>query len=89
MRAGEAPSDPVCSHCGSRRMSRQLSRVRRGRTDADVVAESSGEGVDDPRMLGRWVEDRFQQYGMEIPEAARDVIDAAREGDLPGPVEDL
>lgn len=63
--------------------------MRRGRTDSDVAAESSGEGVDDPRMLGRWVEKRFEQYGMDIPDGARDVIDAAREGTLPGPIEEL
>lgn len=89
VRSGGAPTKPECAHCGSRRMSRELSRVRRGRTNTDVAAESSGDGVDDPRMLGRWVEDRFEQYGMEIPEGARDVIDAAREGDLPAPLDDL
>ncbi len=89
VRSGEAPEHPACGHCGSRRTSRQLSRFRRGRTDADVAAESSGAGVDDPRMLGRWVERRFEQYGMEIPDGAREVIDAAREGELPGPLEDL
>ncbi len=89
VRSAAAPGKPRCEHCGSRRMSRELSRVRRGRTDSDVAAESSGDGVDDPRMLGRWVEDRFEQYGMEIPEGAREVIDAAREGDLPGPLDDL
>lgn len=89
VRSAGAPGKPTCAHCGSRRMSRLLSRVRRGRTDSDVAAESRGDGVDDPRMLGRWVEDRFEQYGMEIPEGARDAIDAAREGELPGPLEDL
>ncbi len=89
VRSTGEPDRATCAHCGSRRMSRQLSRVRRGRTDADVAAESSGDAVDDPRLLGRWVEQRFEQYGMEIPERAREVIDAAREGDLPGPLADL
>ena len=89
VRSAAAPAKLKCAHCGSRRISRELSRVRRARTDADVAAESSGDGVDDPRMLGRWVEERFEQYGMEIPEGARDVIDAAREGELPGPVDEI
>ena len=89
VRSGEAPQHPACGSCGSERTSRRLSRVRRGRTDADVAAESSGGAVDDPRLLGRWVERRFEQYGMEIPDGAREVIDAAREGELPGPVDDL
>ncbi len=89
VRSGDAPQHPACEGCGSQRTGRRLSRVRRGRTDADVAAESTGEAVDDPRLLGRWVERRFEQYGMEIPDQAREVIDAAREGELPGPVDDL
>lgn len=89
VRSGEPPPHPACDGCGSRRTGRRLSRVRRGRTDADVAAESRGEGVDDPRLLGRWVESRFEEYGMEIPDSAREMIDAAREGELPGPVDDI
>ena len=43
----------------------------------------------DPRQIGRWVEKRFEEYGMDMPEGAREMIDAAREGEMPGPVKDL
>jgi hypothetical protein len=35
------------------------------------------------------VERKFQEYGMEVPEQAREMIDAAREGELPEPLKDL
>jgi hypothetical protein len=35
------------------------------------------------------VEKRFDEMGMELPQEARTMIDAAREGDFPDPVKDL
>ena len=31
----------------------------------------------------------LEEYGMELPEQAREMIDAAREGELPSPVDEL
>ena len=47
------------------------------------------EDYKDPRQIGRWTERKFQEYGMELPEQAREMIDAAREGELPAPVDEL
>ena len=63
----------------------------------DVLDELGGAGAGgrpedaykDPRQIGRWVERRFEQYGMEIPDETREAIDAAREGELPESVKDL
>ena len=51
------------------------------------VPHSAGGPDDyrDPRQIGSWVEKRFDEYGMELPEGAREMIDAAREGDFPDP----
>jgi len=37
----------------------------------------------DPRNVGRYVEESFHKYGIEMPQSVRDTIDAAREGTLP------
>jgi hypothetical protein len=84
---------PPCQHCGGK-TARALSRFAVGRS-APQVRESFGsppksmEDYQDPRQIGRWVEDKFDQYGMDLPEEARTMIDAAREGELPDSVKDL
>jgi hypothetical protein len=52
-------------------------------------APRSMDDYSDPRQIGRWVEDKFDEYGMDIPEPAREMIDAARDGELPDAVKDL
>ena len=47
------------------------------------------EDYKDPGQIGPWAERKFDEYGMEMPEKAREMIDAAREGDLPSPVDEL
>ena len=86
----------TCSHCGSARMKRAVSRVSIGRTEAQIMEQygmpEPGQGPDaykDPRQIGRWVEKRFDEMGMELPPEARTMIDAAREGEFPAPVKDL
>ena len=86
------PEAPACEHCGSVRTARQISSVARLKTDQDVIDEygAPGEGGEyrDPRQIGRWVEQRFEEYGMDLPDETREMIDAAREGELPGPAQD-
>ncbi|MCK5124607.1 MAG: hypothetical protein KAQ82_05205 [Dehalococcoidia bacterium] len=62
-----------------------------------TVWEESGEptmhpGDDyyrDPRNIGRWVENKFQDMGQEITSLIKEKIQAAREGVLPEPLKDL
>ncbi len=89
------PEAPECEHCRSSRTARQISSVARLKTDKDVIDEYGAPGPGgrpedhyrDPRQIGRWVEQRFEEYGMDLPDETRDMIDAAREGDLPGSVD--
>jgi hypothetical protein len=37
----------------------------------------------DPRNIGRNTEDIFKRYGQEVPSPVKDVIESARQGDLP------
>ena len=86
----------TCQTCGSANLKRAVSRVSIGRTDSQIMEQygmpDAGGGPDaykDPRQIGRWVEKRFDDMGMELPAEARQMIDAAREGEFPDPVKDL
>jgi putative FmdB family regulatory protein len=83
---------PPCQHCGGT-TARALSRFAVGRSATqarqEFAAPRPGEEYSDPRQIGRWVENKFDEYGMDLPGEAREMIDAARDGDLPDAVNDL
>ena len=93
VRSVNAEVKPKCEHCGSTRMKRMMSRVQRTKSTQDVLDEygtsESGAGIRDPRQIGSWVERRFQEYGMDVPAETREMIDRAREGELPKEIEDI
>ena len=97
LRSVNSKVDARCEHCDSRNLSRLMSKVNRVKTEQDVLQELGAPGVGgrpedaykDPRQIGRWLEKRFEDYGMEVPEETRDMIDAAREGELPEPIKDI
>lgn len=85
----------VCEHCGSESTQRLVSSFARTYSREDILERYGDPGTDekadlkDPRQIGSWVEKRFDEYGVDMPESAREMIDAAREGDLPDPVKNL
>jgi putative FmdB family regulatory protein len=84
---------PACQHCGGR-TARALSRFAYHKGEGRVLEEYGAmprraEDYRDPRQIGRWVEKKFDDYGMELPSEAREMIDAARDGELPDAVKDL
>jgi len=84
---------PACQHCGGK-TARALSRFayhkgeQRGLEEYGSLPQRA-EDYKDPRQIGRWVEKQFDDYGMDLPDEARTMIDAAREGELPDVVKDL
>jgi len=89
--AKETP--PACAQCGGR-TARALSRFAYHKSEGRVLEEHGAmprrtEDYKDPRQIGRWVEKKFDDYGMDLPDEARTMIDAAREGELPDAVKDL
>ena len=89
-----AETKAVCKHCGGTKLSRALSRFAYHQSEQQVLdnygAEpQSLEDYKDPRQIGRWAERKFDEYGMELPDKAREMIDAAREGEFPSPVDEL
>jgi putative FmdB family regulatory protein len=87
---------PVCPACGGSDLVRTISSFAYHKSLA-TIWENSGEptrfpGPDyykDPRNIGRWAEKRFQEMGMEMPDQVQEMIQAAREGELPEPLKDL
>lgn len=91
---GPPATAPQCPAC-NRPLSRLYSPFLYRRSIQDVHAWSGDPdkpGPDyhkDPRNIGRWVEKRFQEMGMELPDSVRETIKAAREGELPGAAKEL
>jgi putative FmdB family regulatory protein len=89
---GSAP-DARCKACGSRKLERALSAFAHHRSASDAAGGFAEprrlEDYKDPRQIGRWTERKFQEYGVDMPKEAREMIDAAREGELPDPIKDL
>lgn len=91
----DEPVAAVCPACGGQEMTRLLSGFAYHRSLSTVHEESGSPdaaGPDyyrDPRNIGRWTEKKFKEMGMEVPSQVQDMIQAAREGELPGPVKDL
>lgn len=84
---------PTCESCGSTSVTKVISRVGRLRSTQDVIDEKGspreGQAYEDPRQIGSWVEKRFEDYGMPIPDDTRNMIDAARDGVFPDEISDL
>jgi|SRR5579884_740683 putative FmdB family regulatory protein len=95
-RTVSSPVEAKCNHCGSDAMERAPSKFAYHKTEQQIMEEygvpDPGAGPNqykDPRQIGRWVEKRFDEMGMELPQEARQMIDAAREGEFPAPVNEL
>ena len=74
--------DPICQRCGSHETARVLSTFAHlGRKASGSL--SSLDDYRDPQSIGRHVEERFHQMGVEMPQEARETIDAARGGAMP------
>ena len=93
-RTVSAPVDAKCKHCHSPKLERALSRFAVHKSEGDILRDYGAEpnrleDYKDPRQIGRWAERRFDEFGVEMPKEAREMIDAAREGEFPEPVKDL
>jgi putative FmdB family regulatory protein len=93
VRSMDASSESTCQHCGSGRLERAFSRFAYHKSERAILEQYGSEpkrleDYKDPRQIGRWVERKFQQYGMDVPDEARKMIDAAREGEFPQPATD-
>lgn len=93
VRSASSETAPACQHCGGK-TARALSRFAVHKGQSRILEDygappQRAEDYKDPRQIGRWVEKKFDDYGMELPGEAREMIDAARDGELPDAVKDL
>ena len=81
-------ADAPCSHCGSRDMSRLISRVAVIRSEDDAFAgldESSLADVDekDPRSMARWVRGMSRQMGEPLDAQMEAELERMEAGEMP------
>lgn len=95
VRSVSSPIDAVCCSCGSKELTRLVSSFGISKSVARVHETSGDPGkygnpdyYKDPRNIGRWTENKFKEMGMDMDPGVRNMIDAAREGVLPGEVKD-
>src|SRR5438270_98220 len=80
---------PACRHCGAR-TARTFWSFPPHNSEAKAVGCSwamadSPEDYRNPDRLCSSVEEKFDDYGMDLPDEARTMIDGASEGELPDP----
>src|SRR3970282_1622379 len=80
--------EAVCTHCGSREMSRLISRVAGVRSEDDAFAgldESSVGDVDEnaPRSMARWVRRMSRQMGEPLDSEMESELERMESGEMP------
>ncbi|MEW6034961.1 MAG: zinc ribbon domain-containing protein [Chloroflexota bacterium] len=95
-RSVSQPLTPTCSSCGGSDLVRLIGSFAYHKS-MQTIHEESGEptmfsGPDyykDPRNIGRWAEKRFKEMGEEMPDHLKNMIQSAREGEMPESMKDL
>ncbi len=82
-----------CQHCGGGNLERAVSRFAYHKSEQSILEEYGSEpkrleDYKDPRQIGRRVERKFSEQGLELPDETRKMIDAAREGQFPEPLKE-
>ena len=83
--AVSAAVDPVCSHCGGRRMTKLVSRVAVRKSEESrlerLTDPSSLTGLDesDPKSVARWMKKMGREMGEEAGEDLDEEVDKAME----------
>jgi putative FmdB family regulatory protein len=78
--------DPVCEHCGSRELTRLLSRFAMGRSEDsrldDLTSDSALDGVDesDPKSMARWMRKMGSELGEDAGDDFGEMVDELEQG---------
>lgn len=78
--------DPVCEHCGSRDLTRLLSRFAMVRSDDarldDLTDDAALAGVDenDPKSMARWMRKMGSELGDDAGEDFDEMVDELEHG---------
>ena len=85
LRASEAV-DPVCEHCGSRALTRLMSRFALVRSEEsrldDLADPSSLDGLDekDPKSMARWMRKMGKEMGEDVGDDFDEMVDELEAG---------
>ena len=89
-------ADPICSSCNGSNLKRIISGFAYHRSIQTRMEESgppqlnpSDDYYKDPTNIGRWAEKRLGELGVDMPEQAKEMIDAARDGEMPSAIKDI
>ena len=86
--------EPACAHCGSRQLTRLISRVSVVRSEdsrMDDLTDPSMLGdldEDDPKSIARWMRKMSAEGGEEMPPEFDEVIDRLESGQSPDQIEE-
>lgn len=86
-------ADAVCPRCGSRDMSRLISRVAVIRSEDDAfssIDESALADVDeqDPRSMARWVRKMSREMGEPLDAETQGQLERMEAGEMPDDLDD-
>ena len=89
LRVSEAV-DPVCEHCGSRDLTRLLSRFAMVRSEDarldDLTSDAALGDVDerDPKSMARWMRKMGNEMGEDLGGDFDEMVDQLEDGDADG-----
>ena len=93
---GSSPGALRCPACGSAHLTRIISSFAYHKSEQTRLEEAGEPPMSptldyykDPRNIGRWAEKRTKELGVEMPSQVQEMIQAAREGEMPDAVKDL
>ena len=78
--------DPVCEHCGSRALTRLMSRFALGRSEGSRLdsfaddASLAGLDENDPKSVARWLRKMGKELGEEAGEDFDEMVDELEAG---------
>ena len=86
--------EPVCEHCGSRALTRLMSRFALGRSEESrldsLADDSSLAGLDenDPKSMARWMRKMGKELGEDAGDDFDQMVDELEAGEGAGDEED-
>jgi len=87
VRSVSSPVNAACEHCGSKRLSRMMSRfaVHGSGGGFDLDDPSSLEGIDesDPRAMARWARQMREETGEDLGPELDEMVERMERGEMP------
>ncbi len=87
-------AEPACSHCGSVKLTRRISRVALAKSEdsrldsLDPESMMSGLDEDDPKSMGRVMRKMSQEMGEDMGDEFNEVVGRLESGESPEAIEE-